>query len=306
MATIGLAVKNPEAAQSAVFLPVFPLVFASSVFVPTDTMPAWLQAFAENQPITVTVNALRGLMLGRESLADYLPGMNADQLAQAVANAPTVAGQVLAVPRLGRSDHDHLRPAGDSGLPQDGELVMTQLGESLALTSRVTIPVLGLGVYRSPAGKETRQAVAAALVAGYRHIDTAAIYQNEADVGQAVRDSGLDRSEVFITTKLWNDSHGYEAALQAFKESKARLSVDQVDLYLIHWPVPELRKQTWRAMEHLLEEGEVRSIGVSNYMVRHLDELVGDRLSPAGGEPDRTIALQLSVPPGGCRLLRGA
>jgi ABC transporter DrrB family efflux protein len=95
MATIGLAVKSPEAAQSAVFLPVFPLVFASSVFVPTDTMPTWLQGFAANQPITVTVNALRGLMLGREALADYQPGMTADQLADAVAAAPTVEGQVL-------------------------------------------------------------------------------------------------------------------------------------------------------------------------------------------------------------------
>lgn len=95
MATIGLAVKSPEAAQSAVFLPVFPLVFASSVFVPTDTMPTWLQGFAVNQPITVTVNALRGLMLGRESLANYQPGMSASQLADAVANAPTVQGQVL-------------------------------------------------------------------------------------------------------------------------------------------------------------------------------------------------------------------
>ncbi len=95
MATIGLAVKSPEAAQSAVFLPVFPLVFASSVFVPTDTMPTWLQGFAVNQPITVTVNALRGLMLGRESLADFQPGMSPDQLAAAVANAPTVEGQVL-------------------------------------------------------------------------------------------------------------------------------------------------------------------------------------------------------------------
>ncbi|MDH3261480.1 MAG: ABC transporter permease [Acidimicrobiia bacterium] len=95
MATIGLAVKNPEAAQSAVFLGVFPLVFASSVFVPTDTMPAWLQGFALNQPITVTVNALRGLMLGREALADFKPGMSANQVAEAVANAPTVEGQVL-------------------------------------------------------------------------------------------------------------------------------------------------------------------------------------------------------------------
>jgi len=95
MATIGLAVKSPEAAQSAVFLPVFPLVFASSVFVPTDTMPTWLQGFAVNQPITVTVNALRGLMLGREALADFQPGMTSSQLAEAVANAPTVQGQVL-------------------------------------------------------------------------------------------------------------------------------------------------------------------------------------------------------------------
>jgi ABC transporter DrrB family efflux protein len=95
MATIGLAVKSPEAAQSAVFLPVFPLVFASSVFVPTQTMPDWLKAFAENQPITVTVNALRGLMLGQEALADFHPGMSAGQAAQAVADAPSVAGQVL-------------------------------------------------------------------------------------------------------------------------------------------------------------------------------------------------------------------
>jgi ABC transporter DrrB family efflux protein len=95
MATIGLAVKSPEAAQSAVFLPVFPLVFASSVFVPTETMPAWLQGFAINQPITVTVNALRGLMLGREALANFQPGMSTSQIADAVANAPTVQGQVL-------------------------------------------------------------------------------------------------------------------------------------------------------------------------------------------------------------------
>jgi ABC transporter DrrB family efflux protein len=95
MATIGLAVKNPEAAQSAVFLPVFPLVFASSVFVPTDTMPGWLQGFATHQPITVTVNALRGLMLGREALVDFKPGMSAAQVANAVSNAPTVQGQVL-------------------------------------------------------------------------------------------------------------------------------------------------------------------------------------------------------------------
>ncbi len=150
---------------------------------------------------------------------------------------------------------------------------MSGPGDKILLNGDVGIPQLGLGVYRSPAGTSTRRAVAAALDAGYRHIDTAAIYHNEADVGQAVRESGLDRDEVFIATKLWNDSHGYEAALQACKESKDRLGVDQIDLYLIHWPVPDLRLDTWRAMEHLLEQGEVRSIGVSNYMVRHLDEL---------------------------------
>ena len=150
---------------------------------------------------------------------------------------------------------------------------MKQLGDSIPLGSDVAIPVLGLGVFRSPAGKTTRQAVLDALEFGYRHVDTAAIYQNESDVGSAVRESGLDRNEVFITTKLWNDAHGYEQTLQAFKESKARLGVDVIDLYLIHWPVAELRLDTWRAMENLLEAGEVRSIGVSNYMVRHLDEL---------------------------------
>jgi len=148
------------------------------------------------------------------------------------------------------------------------------------LNAGIELPVLGLGVFRSAAGKTTRQAVSAALEAGYRHIDTAAIYQNEADVGRAVRESGLDRDEVFITTKLWNSGHGYEQALQAFKESKSKLGVDRVDLYLIHWPVPDLRLDTWRAMEHLLEEGEVRAIGVSNYMVRHLDELLAHASQP--------------------------
>lgn len=157
---------------------------------------------------------------------------------------------------------------------------MTRLGGTVSLGADVQLPVLGLGVFRASAGKTTRQAVAAALDAGYRHIDTAAIYQNESDVGQAVRESGLERSEVFVTTKLWNDAHGYEPALQAFKESKTRLGLDYIDLYLIHWPVPDLRVETWRALEQLLEEGEVRAIGVSNYMTRHLEELLAHSSRP--------------------------
>jgi diketogulonate reductase-like aldo/keto reductase len=157
---------------------------------------------------------------------------------------------------------------------------MTQLGGTVLLGGEVELPVLGLGVFRSPVGKTTRQAVSAALEAGYRHIDTAAIYQNETDVGEAFRESGLGRDEVFITTKLWNDGHGYEQALQAFKQSKSKLGLDRVDLFLIHWPVPDLRLETWRAMEHLLDEGEVRAIGVSNYMVRHLEELLAHASHP--------------------------
>ena len=151
---------------------------------------------------------------------------------------------------------------------------MPRLGGTVSLGADVEMPVLGLGVFRAPAGRTTRQAVGAALEAGYRHIDTAAIYQNESDVGQAVRESGLERSEVFVTTKLWNDAHGYEPALQAFKESNARLGLGYVDLYLIHWPVPDLRVETWRALELLLENDEVRAIGVSNYTPRHLEELL--------------------------------
>jgi diketogulonate reductase-like aldo/keto reductase len=151
---------------------------------------------------------------------------------------------------------------------------------TVALRGGVGIPVLGLGVFRAPAGQETRQAVAAALDAGYRHIDTAAVYGNEADVGQALSDSGLDREEVFVTTKLWNADHGYQQTLAAFERSRRLLKLDRVDLYLVHWPVAGLRLETWRAMEHLLEAGSVRAIGVSNYMTRHLDELLANAEQP--------------------------
>ena len=144
----------------------------------------------------------------------------------------------------------------------------------------VEIPRLGLGVYRSGQGIETRAAVRWALEAGYRHIDTAAAYGNEEDVGEAIRTSGIARGEVFVTTKLWNQDHGYDAALRAFDRSLESLGIDFVDLYLIHWPVADLRRESWRALEQIHADGRARAIGVSNYMVRHLDELLAHAHSP--------------------------
>jgi len=143
------------------------------------------------------------------------------------------------------------------------------------LHNGVEIPFLGLGVFQSPPGEVTRRAVLYALEAGYRHIDTAKIYRNEQDVGWAVRESGIPRSEIFVTTKLWNQDHGYNRAIRAFNESLQRLGLDYIDLYLIHWPVEGLRLESWRALETLLAEGRCRAIGVSNYLVRHLEELSG-------------------------------
>lgn len=150
------------------------------------------------------------------------------------------------------------------------------VGPRVCLNSGVEIPTLGLGVFRSPPGAPTRQAVAWALAAGYRHIDTAAMYGNEADVGAAVRASGLPRDEVFVTTKLWPTDHGFEKAQAAARASLERLGLSYIDLYLIHWPRadrPQDRLDSWRALEKLRREGVCRAIGVSNYTVRHLEEL---------------------------------
>ncbi|HLE53641.1 MAG TPA: aldo/keto reductase [Thermoplasmata archaeon] len=147
------------------------------------------------------------------------------------------------------------------------------IGSTVHLNNGVEMPVLGLGVWQIPSGRATQQAVLFALHAGYRLIDTAKLYGNERDVGIAVKESGIPREDVFVTTKLWNSDHGYEPALRAFDESLKRLDLGYVDLYLIHWPVPRLRDETWRAMERILKEGKARAIGVSNYTVRHLEEL---------------------------------
>lgn len=148
------------------------------------------------------------------------------------------------------------------------------LKSTAVLNNKTTMPWFGLGTFLSEAGKITQDAVIWALEAGYRHIDTARIYNNEEDVGQAIKESGVPREEIFVTTKVWNDDQGYESTLKACEESLERLKMDYVDLYLIHWPVPGLRNETWRAMIKLQEKGKARAIGVSNFIIRHLDELL--------------------------------
>jgi 2,5-diketo-D-gluconate reductase A len=138
----------------------------------------------------------------------------------------------------------------------------------------VQIPQLGFGVFQVPP-ERTQAVVEEALAVGYRHIDTAAAYRNEAGVGAAIAAAGLPREEVFVTTKLWNSEQGYDSTLRAFEQSAGRLDLDQVDLYLIHWPMPTEDRfpETWRAFERLQEEGRVRSIGVSNFRVEDLERL---------------------------------
>jgi 2,5-diketo-D-gluconate reductase A len=145
----------------------------------------------------------------------------------------------------------------------------------ISLRDSDTIPQLGFGVFQVPPG-ETEEVVAQALSVGYRHIDTAAAYRNEAEVGQAVHASGLERGEVFVTTKCPNDDHGYEQARRALDASLKRLEMDYVDLYLIHWPVPAHDKyvETWKAFIEARAEGLVRSIGVSNFQPAHLERIV--------------------------------
>lgn len=152
------------------------------------------------------------------------------------------------------------------------------------LNNGVEIPVLGFGTFKAMDGEEAYRAVLEALKAGYRHIDTAAIYQNEESVGQAIKDSGVPREEMFVTTKLWNSQQTYEQTRQALEKSIEKLGLDYLDLYLIHWPNPKpLREndawktrnaEVWRAMEDLYQEGKIRAIGVSNFLPHHLDALL--------------------------------
>lgn len=142
----------------------------------------------------------------------------------------------------------------------------------IELHNGVKIPQLGLGVYKVPAD-EAYDNVKTALELGYRHIDTASFYENEEGVGAAIRDSGIPREEIFVTTKVWNDQQGYEKTLAAFEESFEKLGLDYIDLYLVHWPMPDTFVETWKALEHLYEQGRVKAIGVSNFLEHHLQEL---------------------------------
>jgi len=143
----------------------------------------------------------------------------------------------------------------------------------LKLNDGHTLPRLGLGVYQMA---RCKQAVVHAINHGYRHIDTAALYGNEADVGRAVREVGVPREQLFVTTKLWNADQGYERALKAGEASLKQLGLDRIDLYLIHWPEPGKRRDSWRALIELRKRGVARSIGVSNYTVAHLKELMAN------------------------------
>ncbi len=165
------------------------------------------------------------------------------------------------------------------------------MAASISLATRIPLnqggemPVFGLGVWQAGAGDATRSAVQCALEAGYRLIDTAKMYGNEREVGEAIRASGIPREEIFVTTKLASGDHGYESALAAAQESLNQLDLGYIDLYLIHWPSatpPSRRLESWRALQKLHSEGVCRAVGVSNYTVRHLEEIRSDfELQPA-------------------------
>jgi 2,5-diketo-D-gluconate reductase A len=147
----------------------------------------------------------------------------------------------------------------------------------ITLNNGVAMPQLGFGVWQVP-DAEAEQTVGTALEAGYRSIDTAAAYENERGTGKAIAASGIPRQELFVTTKLWNSDHGYDAALRAFDASLSRLGLDYVDLYLIHWPVParDLYLETWKAFEKIHADGRAKAIGVSNFLPEHLRRLMGE------------------------------
>lgn len=163
------------------------------------------------------------------------------------------------------------------------------LTDSFTMHNGKTIPCIGYGTYKT-SEEEVYDAVIAAIKAGYRHIDTAAFYKNEAGVGRAVRECGVPREEIFVTSKVWNTDRGYENTKKAFAESMERLGLEYMDLYLIHWPAnkkqfgdeaKKINAETWRALEELYAEGKVRAIGLSNFLPHHIEELMeGAKVKP--------------------------
>lgn len=155
---------------------------------------------------------------------------------------------------------------------------MKHITDSVILNNGVAMPWFGIGTYKAE-GREVADAVSTALELGYRSIDTAAVYGNEQEVGESIASSGVARNDLFVTTKVWNNDQGYDSTLRAFETSSKKLGLDMIDLYLIHWPGVDKYKDTWRALERLKEEGRVRAIGVSNFQIHHLQELLKDSSS---------------------------
>ncbi|WP_171017252.1 aldo/keto reductase [Maribacter sp. ACAM166] len=153
---------------------------------------------------------------------------------------------------------------------------ITDINGSFTLHNGVKMPYLGLGTYQSNNDQEVVDAVKTALNVGYRHIDTASVYKNEEGVGQGIRESDVDRKDIFVTSKVWNADQGYDATLKAFEESLNRLGLDYLDLYLIHWPVTGKYKETWKALEYLYSQKKIRAIGVSNFLKHHLEDILAD------------------------------
>ena len=152
--------------------------------------------------------------------------------------------------------------------------MIDKLSSYTTLHNGVKMPWLGLGVWQSKDGAEVENAISWALEVGYRSIDTASIYQNESGVGNAILGSQVPRSEIFLTTKVWNQDQGYESTFKAFETSLEKLKTDYVDLYLIHWPVHGKFAETWKALEEIYRSGKAKAIGVSNFLVHHLKELL--------------------------------
>ena len=166
---------------------------------------------------------------------------------------------------------------------------MNTAGQSwIVLNNGVKMPQFGLGVWQTENGQQVVDAVKAAVNVGYRAIDTAAAYENEDGVGQGIRECGLDRSELFITSKLWNSDQGYDNTLRAFDKTMERLGLDVLDLYLIHWPCPNdgLFVETWKAFETLYKQGRVRAIGLSNFTKENIQTPAGQLRNQADGQPD--------------------
>jgi diketogulonate reductase-like aldo/keto reductase len=165
---------------------------------------------------------------------------------------------------------------------------MEQLTSTFKLSNGGEIPKVGFGTWQTPDGETAVNAVTQALVSGYRHIDTAAAYKNEGSVGKAIRESGVAREDIFITSKLWNEDRGYENTKQAFENTLKELGTDYLDLYLIHWPAnekqfddwKEINLDTWKAMTELYKEGKIKAIGVSNFMTNHLEALLDAEVKP--------------------------